>query len=501
LVGWLPKNKHKQGKIMAIKVGEISVTNFKKIKSLDVQANGGNVFIMGKNGTGKTTLIQALYCLLTGKELPPDPITIGEHRSEISTTLFNDMTKAIVCIAKLVITEKHPKGKLTVTTEDGRDVPGGPRTFLDKLTENLLFDPFDFLRMTEKAQVKFLKDIIGVNFDALDKEHKEIWDKRAEVNRDVKNLKGANESTDIQEHEVRLFSKKKDVEQVKLEIGQADKTNREYKELKDSIDKLSADITTNSEGVEQLKHKAQAVVNTVHAYANIKEYLVILKTRAEELGANDFDGQNLITELAAVQKLIDNIAAKEDIYKGRVEEGKKKVDEDKLKLADLETQFKDKKEVSVEQLNKTFQEYIMFNQKCDKVHEYSGRLLQIDEKENLSKQYTERLAEIHQERLNMISNKGIPAGLSIDFEKECLTYEGLAFDETQMSKSKIIAIGIELMMSTNPQLRICRIKDGSLLDTETMDELISIINEQDFQAFVELVSPEKQGLEVSVQEV
>jgi DNA repair exonuclease SbcCD ATPase subunit len=486
---------------MATKVGEISVTNFKKIKSLDVQANGGNVFILGKNGTGKSTLIQALYCLLTGKELPPDPITIGEHKGEISVKLFNDMTKETVCVAKLVFTEKNPKGKLTVTTEDGRDVPGGPRTFLDKLTENLLFDPFDFIRMTDKAQVKFLKELIGVNFDALDKEHKEIWDKRADVNRDIKNLKGANETADIKEHELTLFKTKKDLAELQAKMKSAEQTNEKLRQAKFAFDTSASNIARYGEAIETLKQQKIGLEETVSAYEKMEHFLSILLAKSRVVGVQNVNCMKVIDAISMAQTGIAGIKTDIVTINGRIEQGEKEKAAEEQIFNEHKVFLESAKEVSVTDMNEQFQQAVAFNQKCDKVKEYSDRLLLIEEKEALSKSYTERLNEIHNERLSMIATKGIPAGLSIDFEKECLTYEGLAFDETQMSKSKIIAIGIELMMSTNPQLRICRIKDGSLLDTDTMNELIGIINEQDFQAFVELVSPEKEGLEISIQEV
>jgi DNA repair exonuclease SbcCD ATPase subunit len=487
---------------MATKVGEISITNFKKIKSLDVRANGGNVFIMGKNGTGKTTLIQALYCILTGKELPPDPITIGEQKGKISVKLMNDSNNQIECIAELTFTEKNPKGKLSVTTEDGRDVPGGPRTFLEKLTENLLFDPFDFIRKTPKEQVKEFKRMFGFNFDQLDAEHKDIWDKRAEINKDIKNLKGTIETSDIKQHEISIFKEKKDLSVIQAQMKDAEEKNKQYREAQNTIEKAYENLTKYNSAVEKLKEENAAIKDILQAYENIESYIRIVDEKAKVIGIQSANCMRLIDSIAMGRSAYDELKKDLETNENRITAGKAELTAEEAKITANKELLQTLREVSVEEMNKTFQEAVNFNQKVDKVQEFQQRLLQLDEKEQLSKEYSARLKEINEEKIRIISEKNIRVpGLTFDPENECLMYEGLAFDETQMSKSKIIAVGIELMMATNPNLKICRIKDGSLLDEQTLNELIAVINEQDFQAFVEIVSGEKEGLQVTVQEV
>jgi len=51
-----------------IKLQSISLLNFKGIKTLNIDANGNNVDILGANGTGKTTIADAFTWLLFGKD-------------------------------------------------------------------------------------------------------------------------------------------------------------------------------------------------------------------------------------------------------------------------------------------------------------------------------------------------------------------------------------------------------------------------------------------------
>ena len=53
---------------MQIKIKSLSLRNFKGIKKLDIQADGGNLNISGDNGTGKTTVMDAFLWLLFDKD-------------------------------------------------------------------------------------------------------------------------------------------------------------------------------------------------------------------------------------------------------------------------------------------------------------------------------------------------------------------------------------------------------------------------------------------------
>ena len=45
----------------------IKLHNFGKIKDLEIDCTNKNVYIVGQNGSGKTTILQAISLALTGK--------------------------------------------------------------------------------------------------------------------------------------------------------------------------------------------------------------------------------------------------------------------------------------------------------------------------------------------------------------------------------------------------------------------------------------------------
>ena len=69
---------------MRLKV--LKLTNFRGIKSLKLEFGEGNTVIYGANGTGKTTIANAVTWLLTGKSVTGEksftPKTCGVHKKD-----------------------------------------------------------------------------------------------------------------------------------------------------------------------------------------------------------------------------------------------------------------------------------------------------------------------------------------------------------------------------------------------------------------------------------
>lgn len=98
-----------------------------------------------------------------------------------------------------------------------------------------------------------------------------------------------------------------------------------------------------------------------------------------------------------------------------------------------------------------------------------------------------QIKQLEQERVSLISSAKMPIdGLS--FSDEGLLFDGLPFTEQQLSTAKLIETGIKISIALNPSLRIMRIKDGSLLDSETLSIIKQAAKDNDYQLFIERVS-------------
>ena len=73
----------------------------------------------------------------------------------------------------------------------------------------------------------------------------------------------------------------------------------------------------------------------------------------------------------------------------------------------------------------------------------------------------------------------------LGFGEDEVLWEGLPFN--QISNSEQIRASVAIGMAMNPRLRVMRIKDGSLLDTESMEIVADLAKREDFQIWMEVV--------------
>lgn len=108
----------------------------------------------------------------------------------------------------------------------------------------------------------------------------------------------------------------------------------------------------------------------------------------------------------------------------------------------------------------------------------------IKKAQNRTSEIETEIQTIKAERAKAIEEAELPIeGLLI--EDEGVTFKGQAL--SQLSTSQQIKISMVLAMAANPELRIIRIKDGSLLDKENLALIDEIAKNGDFQVWIECV--------------
>lgn len=95
-----------------------------------------------------------------------------------------------------------------------------------------------------------------------------------------------------------------------------------------------------------------------------------------------------------------------------------------------------------------------------------------------------RMADIDAQKAAGVAAAKMPVeGLS--FDAEGITYNGVPF--AQASSAEQLRVSTAMAMALNPDLRVIRITDGSLLDSHSMAMLQELASENDYQVWVEVV--------------
>ena len=117
----------------------------------------------------------------------------------------------------------------------------------------------------------------------------------------------------------------------------------------------------------------------------------------------------------------------------------------------------------------------------------------LDEKQALRDAYeglTKRLTELDEQKAAALAAATFPVdGLS--FDSTGVLYRGVPL--SQASSAEQIRVSLAMGMALNPKLRVLMIKDGSLLDEDSMAAIRDQVADGDFQLFVERVGNADQG--------
>ena len=169
------------------KIVSLQAENFKRIRAIEIKPNGSTVVVGGANAQGKSSVLDAIEAALGGqRHVPERPIREGE-----------DSAKVVLELEDIVVTRRFSGSgsTLVVASKSGEARFASPQAMLDKLVGSLSFDPLAFARMEAKAQADILRKLVGLDFSQHNQERKATFDKRADVNREVKRIEAQLEKT------------------------------------------------------------------------------------------------------------------------------------------------------------------------------------------------------------------------------------------------------------------------------------------------------------------
>lgn len=305
---------------------QLKAENFKRLKAVELTPEPGVNVIAGKNGEGKSSLLDAIAAAIGGAgklKDTPEPIRKGTEKSKLYVELDN-------LIINRTITASGPR--LEVIAKDGSKI-SSPQKVLDELYGAISFDPLEFTRMKPKEQVKQLALAIGLDIDAFDKFYKELYDNRTELNRELKSIKAridALPNEDVEEV---------NVSDILNQIKAANQSNQVIVEKERKLNDLAAKGKNVAEKIKALEEElegAKAIYTTIKEEytALAKEFKTLAPIDTTELEAK-LSNATKINELAAQSKQRKDLEALYSVKSDEVQKINEKMhaaEEKKLKL-------------------------------------------------------------------------------------------------------------------------------------------------------------------------
>lgn len=412
-----------------LKIIQLTAQNIKKLSAVQITPKGDPVVIIsGKNGAGKSCVLDSIEYAMAGKDALPDkPVRKGQAKGKVRLDLGDYVVTRTFTAAGGT--------SLSVTGKEGAKFPS-PQALLDSMASRHAFDPLAFSRQNPYDQCETLRKLVGLDFTDLDAQHQALYEKRHSVNATLKQL----------EARLTALGHPPDPEECPVPVSM-EALNKEFTEAFEA---------NRLRGVEVQRLKEQ-------------------NARFEQLG-RDID--NWTRELERIQKIIAGYEAERTLYKTEIAK------QEKLLAGMAATNLAEIQE----RMNKAEAE----NKAAARVTQYRELEEALRQTALESDGLTQAMADNRASRTAAIQKAKFPVdGLALG--EDGVTFNGLPF--SQASSAEQLRVSVAMGLAMNPRLKVLLIRDGSLLDEESLELVAKMAAEASAQVWIERV---EEGGTVSV---
>lgn len=325
-------------------------------------------------------------------------------------------------------TFKADNSYLVVKRGDGTKA-GTPQALLDSLCSKIAFDPLAFMRAKPAEQANQLRGLVGLDFRSQDAARKAAYDHRTDVNRQIKQAEAA----------AQAIPESPEVCEVSVADLMAELRRRQA--INAESDKAQASIVTNEKKLGEFVAKAEALQKQI---------------------------ADLEAELGKVQDIV---------RKGRVwlDGEKQRVSSlPRHDLAEIETQIANSESVN------------------SKVRQNRKRQELLSEAATIkatADELTRQIEAIDAAKAQAMAGAKWPVP-GLGFSDTGVTFQGLPLE--QASSAEQLRVSVAIGLAFNPKLKVLLIRDGSLLDENSLTIVAKMAADANGQVWIERVSNGKE---------
>ena len=424
-----------------LRIVALEVENVKRVKLVRIKPQRNLIAVSGKNGSGKSSLLDALDWTLTGiTGMAAQPIRRGANSAHATVDLGE-------FIIHRTWTRVH-EGKTDHITKlriegKNREVYPTPQKLLDSFMGAFTFDPVAFMRLDGAKQVESLRRVVtfAEDIDALEQEAKKVYEDRRVKGRELEAAKAR--LAGLPEPMEGLPDQPVDTAALTERLGHAANHNA-------AIDARERHMNSLIEQAQALAHQATE-----------------MRTEAARLlrEAAEMDGLHVPVPVGTQAE-------------GRIQQLRKEADAIVLEPRE-----------DIDSLTAELQRGQQVNAGIRQRDAWKAAKGEV---ETLTSEYAALEAtyeQLRDRREKAIAEAKMPLeGLSVNMDESLVYWNGLPLD--QASTAEQIRVSAAMAMALSPKLRVMHIKDGSLLDEESMAVLEEMAEEHDYQIWIERVSAE-----------
>jgi energy-coupling factor transporter ATP-binding protein EcfA2 len=427
-----------------MRIVKLVAENIKRLTAVEITPTGDLILIGGRNGAGKSSVLDAIMYALGGASVvPSEPIRLGETEARITVDL-GDM----LVTRKFTRTDSDEiKSSVKVANKDGSIFPS-PQAMLDKLLGRLTFDPLQFAHDDPKKQDATLRALVGLDTTLLDGKRKSAVEKRADLNRRVASAAGR--LVQLPRHD--------GMPEGEIPLGEVSTEMRRAEELRQLASEAGQAV---SKAKDALAGSEQRIAGSVSRIRLLKEQLEEATKELDILNAKKLTQTDELlarqqAELAAVQA-VPNV---EDIQ---------------LRLSEIEI------------INAKVRENRAFLE-AKKSHAGIAAEVQVINTE---------IAALDAQKESLLTSAKFPVdGLGIS--DDGVTFNGVPF--VQASTAEQLRVSVAIGLALHPKLKVLLIRNGNALDEDSLRAVAEQAATADAQIWMEYVTKSAEGVSVLIED-
>lgn len=443
-----------------MKIIRLKSSNVMRLTAIDITPDGHLVTIGGRNGAGKSSVLNSIAMALGGKAMcPAEPIREGEMEAKIEVDLGDlkvtrkfrrervDAAIGGQGTEFIPPTYGEMTSTLVVTNKDGATYPS-PQAMLDKLLGKLTFDPLAFSREDPPKQDVILRKLINLDVSAFETERKDAYDQRTLTK---KTLSIKESQLLALPHHDKVPSTEISVDEIALAINKAaeyrklaDDADHEVEKVKSRVTVTEKTLATTETKIENLQHQLTLLQNEANALVGVQEDL---KRELEAKQTTAQAAHAVVPDIQVIQQ----------------------------QLQETET------------TNRKVRENLTHLAKAQEVHALAEEVKSLDTKVEqavLAKRQKLEEAKFPIEGLGLNDN-----GVSFD---------GIPF--SQASTAEQLRVSVAIGLALNPTLKVLLIRSGNLLDEDSMAAVAQQAEAADAQVWMEYVTKDASDVQVMIEE-
>lgn len=435
-----------------------TVRDYKRIREVTITPNADSsvVLIAGKNGSGKSSILEALSVALGGKKHQlTEPVRHGAEQAEIFVELDSDA--GAIRIERVI----QPSGESAVKVRGRDGVIAAPQKLLDGIIGARFLDPIAFISLSPRDQRDQLLQVIDADkqIRTLDDKRTSHYDRRTELGRDLKKAEGERD---------RLPP----LEPVPEEANVA--------ALADEQRAFAA------------QHAEHAKLTNALREAN-DETLYAIRKRDECAK----ECHRIDDEIEALQQRREMIASQGRLQHEDVAACEKVASEKTAALA-LYTDVMARQSARIAEVDAALANANATNRKATEIAFANRRRTEAEQTvERMTKAYAEESAwieKIDRRKATILEKAKLPVdGLSYDANG--ITLNGHPF--TQASGAEKLRVALGIAIAASPNLDDIWIRDGALMDADSLALAVEHAESNGKRLWIEVIQPQDGAIVIS----